>query len=188
MVYAGFINKNIVSQLQSKNCNAIGLSGVDAKIIQAHKRIHPSIDFGFVGDIDGVNAAQLERFLNSGLTPVIAPITNSEDGQLLNTNADTIAQEIAKAMSDHHNVQLIYSFEKSGVLLDANDDSTVISSMSPKYYATLKMENKIFAGMIPKIDNAFAALHSGVQKVIIGNAGQLNELINHSAGTIFTNE
>jgi acetylglutamate kinase len=188
MVYAGFINKNIVSQLQSKNCNAIGLSGVDAKIIQAHQRIHPSIDFGFVGDIDGVNAAQLERFLNSGLTPVIAPITSSEEGQLLNTNADTIAQEIAKAMSDHHNVQLIYSFEKSGVLLDANDDSTVISSMSPKYYATLKMENKIFAGMIPKIDNAFAALHSGVQKVIIGNAEQLNELINHSAGTIFTNE
>jgi len=188
MIYAGLINKNIVSQLQSKNCNAIGLCGSDARIIQAHKRIHPSIDFGFVGDIDQVNATQLERFVNSGLIPVIAPITNSAEGQLLNTNADTIAQEIAKAMSDYYNVELIYSFEKSGVLRDPNDNSTVIASIDQKYYATLKRENKIFAGMIPKIDNAFAALHSGVQRVIIGNAEQLNELIDHSAGTIFTNE
>ncbi len=188
MVYAGFINKNIVAQLQSKNCNAIGLCGADAKIIQSHKRNHPSIDYGFVGDIDKVNADQLNQFTNSGLTPVIAPITSNAEGQLLNTNADTIAQEIAKAMSKFYDVQLIYSFEKSGVLLDANDDSTVISSINPKHYETLKTEKKIFAGMIPKIDNAFAALNSGVKKVIIGKAEQLNELINHSAGTIITNE
>jgi acetylglutamate kinase len=188
MVYAGYINKNIVSQLQSKNCNAIGLCGADANIIQAHKRIHPSIDYGFVGDIDKVNGEQLMQLINSGLTPIIAPITSDAEGQLLNTNADTIAQEIAKAMSEYYNVQLIYSFEKSGVLLDANDDSTVISSINPKHYETLKTEKKIFAGMIPKIDNAFAALNSGVKKVIIGNAEKLNELINNSAGTTITNE
>jgi acetylglutamate kinase len=193
MVYAGYINKNIVSQLQSKNCNAIGLCGDDAKIIQAHKRIHPSIDYGFVGDIDKVNAEQLKQLINSGLTPIIAPITSDSEGQLLNTNADTIAQEIAKAMCEYYNVQLIYSFEKSGVLLDVNDENSVIKKLTPQYYHELNtplqgMGAKIFAGMIPKIDNAFAALNSGVKKVIIGNAEKLNDLINNSAGTTITNE
>ncbi|HSZ84444.1 MAG TPA: acetylglutamate kinase [Puia sp.] len=188
MVYAGFINKNIVAQLQSKNCNAIGLCGADANIIQAHKRIHPSIDYGFVGDIDKVNAEQLMQLINSGLTPIIAPITSDANGQLLNTNADTIAQEIAKAMSEYYNVQLIYSFEKSGVLLDVNDENSVIKNLKPQYYNELKTKAKIFAGMIPKIDNAFAALNSGVKKVIIGNAEKLNDLINNSAGTTITNE
>jgi acetylglutamate kinase len=188
MVYAGFINKNIVSQLQSGNCNAIGMCGADANIIQAHKRIHASIDYGFVGDIDKVNAAQLKELIHSGLTPVIAPITSDSEGQLLNTNADTIAQAIAKAMSFHYHVQLIYSFEKSGVLLDANDDSTVITSINPAHYETLKTGKKIFAGMIPKIDNAFAALNNGVKKVIIGNAEKLDELINNAGGTTITNE
>ena len=188
MVYAGFINKNIVSQLQSKNCNAIGLCGADANIIQAHKRIHPSIDYGFVGDIDKINAVQLKQLINSGLTPIIAPITSDAEGQLLNTNADTIAQEIAKAMSEYYNVQLIYSFEKSGVLLDVNDENSVIKKLTSQYYQELKTGAKIFAGMIPKIDNAFAALNSGVKKVIIGNAEKLNDLINNSAGTKITNE
>jgi acetylglutamate kinase len=188
MVYAGFINKNIVSQLQSKNCNAIGLCGADANIIQAHKRIHPSIDYGFVGDIDKVNAEQLKQFTNSGLTPIIAPITSNAEGQLLNTNADTIAQEIAKAMSKFYDVQLIYSFEKSGVLLDASDDSTVIPFINQDHYTQLKAEKKIFAGMIPKIDNAFAALNNGVKKVIIGKAEQLNELINNKSGTAIIND
>ncbi len=188
MVYAGYVNKNIVARLQSQKCNTIGLSGADANIIQAHKRIHPTTDYGFVGDIDAVNAEPLTQFINSGLTPVIAPITCDDKGQLLNTNADTIAQEIAKAMSKHYAVQLIYSFEKSGVLLDASDDATVIPSINQLYYSTLKEEKKIFAGMIPKIDNAFAALNSGVREVIIGKAEELHNLINHSAGTKITHE
>src|SRR5579871_1122737 len=187
MVYAGYINKNIVAQLQSHNCNAIGLSGADANIIRAHKRIHPTIDYGFVGDIDSLNAERLTQFIDAGLTPIIAPITSDENGQLLNTNADTIAQETAKAMSQFYNVQLIYSFEKSGVLLDANDDTTVIPSIDQSYYTTLKEEKKIFAGMIPKIDNAFAALKSGVQKVIIGKAEELKKLIENKSGTTIIN-
>ncbi|HLY71762.1 MAG TPA: hypothetical protein VKR53_18640, partial [Puia sp.] len=178
----------IVAHLQSMHCNAVGLCGADAKIIEAHKRVHPSIDYGFVGDIDKVNARQLEQFIHAGLTPIIAPITNDAAGQLLNTNADTIAQEIAKSMSGCYEVQLIYSFEKSGVLLDAGDDSTVIPSINPTHYEKLKTEKKIFAGMIPKIDNAFGALNCGVKKVIIGNAEKLNDLINNSAGTTITNE
>ncbi len=191
MVYAGDINKNIVAHLQSRGCDAIGLSGADANIIRAHKR-PPSgaggTDYGFVGDIDEVNTRRLMQFINSGLTPIIAPITMNAEGQLLNTNADTIAQEIAKSMSGYYDVQLVYSFEKSGVLLDANDNTTVIPSINPSYYATLKEEKKIYAGMIPKIDNAFAALNSGVKNVIIGKAEELANLINNSSGTKITNE
>jgi len=188
MVYAGYINKNIVAQLQANNCNAIGLTGADANIIQAHKRVHPSIDYGFVGDVDVINTELLKSFLDNNLSVIIAPITHNKEGQLLNTNADTIAQEIAKAMSRYYNVELIYSFEKAGVLLDANDDTTVIPSINHHYYEELKEEKKIFAGMIPKIDNAFAALNSGVKKVIIGKAEELTNLINNSSGTKITNE
>jgi len=188
MVYAGYVNKNIVARLQSMGCNALGLSGADAGILIAHKRSHPSIDYGFVGDIDQVDEARLTQFLLGGLTPVIAPITVDPGGQLLNTNADTISQEIAKSMSTRFAVQLIYSFEKSGVLEDAADESTVIPRINPGYYEKLKKEKKVFAGMIPKIDNAFAALSAGVKKVIIGKAEQLADLINHSAGTTITNE
>ncbi len=188
MVYAGYINKNIVAQLQSNGCNAIGLSGADANSILAHKRVNASIDYGFAGDIDAVNGAGIKQLLDLGLSPVIAPITHNGKGQLLNTNADTIAQETAKAMSRNYQVQLIYSFEKSGVLLDANDDSSVIPLIQPEYYARLKAEKKIFAGMIPKLDNAFAALNNGVSQVIIGKAEQLHELIAHSAGTTISNE
>jgi len=188
MVYAGYINKNIVAKLQANHCNAIGLSGADGNIIEAHKRIHPTIDYGYAGDIDTVNTGFLENLLDQDIAIVIAPITHNKKGQLLNTNADTIAQEIARSMSILYDVNLIYSFEKTGVLLDANDESTVIRSIKPGYYAQLKAEKKIFAGMIPKIDNAFVALNSGVKQVTIGKAEELQKLISHSAGTSITNE
>ena len=188
MVYAGYVNKNIVAQLQSFTCNAIGLSGVDGDIILAHKRKHPVIDYGFVGDVDSVNSPLVKKLLDQNLALVFAPITHDQSGQLLNTNADTIAQEIAKAMSSAYEVKLIYSFEKSGVLIDADDESTVISSIDPVYYKELKAKEKIFAGMIPKLDNAFAALNSGVSKVIIGKAENLEELLAGRSGTAIVNE
>ena len=183
MVYAGYVNKNIVAQLQSFQCNAIGLSGVDGDIILAHKRKHPVIDYGFVGDVDSVNTPLLKNLLEQNLSLVFAPITHDQNGQLLNTNADTIAQEIAKAMSTEFDVELIYSFEKSGVLLDADDESTVIAKINPTYYEELKAKEKIFGGMLPKLDNAFAALNSGVTKVIIGKAEELQNLIEGKSGT-----
>lgn len=188
MVYAGFINKNIVAGLQANNCNAMGLCGADGDAILAHKRQHPVLDYGFVGDVDAINTELIGGLLEKNIALVFAPITHDQQGQLLNTNADTIAQEIARGMSGLYDVQLIYSFEKSGVLLDANDDTTVIPEIKPSYYWQLKSKNKIFAGMIPKLDNAFAALKSGVDKVIIGKAENLKELINGSSGTTIINE
>lgn len=183
MVYAGSINKNIVAKLQSHHCNAIGLSGADGNVIKAHKRIHPTIDYGFVGDVDAVNSPLLKSLLEQNIAVVLAPITVDSKGQLLNTNADTIAQETAKALSNLYEVELIYSFEKSGVLLDVHDETTVISTINPSTYKTLKEENKIFEGMIPKLDNAFVALQSGVKKVIIGKAEELDQLISGNSGT-----
>lgn len=188
MVYAGFINKNIVAGLQANNCNAMGLCGADGDAILAHKRQHPVLDYGFVGDVDAINTELISGLLEKNIALVFAPITHDQQGQLLNTNADTIAQEIARGMSELYDVQLIYSFEKSGVLLDANDDTTVIPEIKPSNYQQLKSKNKIFAGMIPKLDNAFAALKSGVDKVIIGKAENLKELINGSSGTTIINE
>ena len=188
MVYAGYVNKNIVAQLQSHNCNAMGLCGADGDSILAHQRKHPVINYGFVGDVDAINTGLLKSLLEQNIAIVFAPITHDQQGQLLNTNADTIAQELAKAMSHEYDVSLIYSFEKSGVLLDAEDDSTVIPELKPSYYKQLKAKQKIFAGMIPKLDNALAALNSGVKKVIIGKAEQLNELIVGSSGTTIINE
>lgn len=188
MVYAGYINKNVVAQLQANNCNAIGLTGADGNVILAHKRNHPTIDYGFAGDVDAINTTLLKSILEQQIAVVMAPITHDQKGQLLNTNADTIAQEVATSLSALYDVQLIYSFEKSGVLLDANDDSTVINSINPTYYQQLKSEQKIFAGMIPKLDNAFAALDRGVKKVIIGKAEQLTDLITGNAGTSIVHE
>lgn len=188
MVYAGYINKNVVAQLQANNCNAIGLSGADGNVILAHKRNHPVIDYGFAGDVDAINTGLLRSLIDQQIAVVMAPITHDQKGQLLNTNADTIAQEVANALSGLYDVQLIYSFEKSGVLLDANDDSTVINAINPAYYEQLKTEQKIFAGMIPKLDNAFAALKRGVKKVIIGKAEQLSDLIAGKAGTSIVHE
>ena len=196
MVYAGYINKNIVAQLQANTCNAIGLCGADGDLILAHKRQHPVMDYGFVGDIDAINTQLIKSLLEKNLIPVFAPITHDQQGQLLNTNADTIAQELAKGMGHDYEVTLIYVFEKAGVLLDVNDESSVIKKITRAYYDELKIppptggagEAKIFAGMIPKLDNAFSALSSGVKKVIIGNAEQLKELIAGTSGTTITNE
>ena len=188
MVYAGYINKNIVSQLQAKSCTVIGLCGADANLIQSHKRVHPSIDYGFVGDVDTVNSSFLQSLLSQNINIVVAPITHNEEGQLLNTNADTIAQEIAQAMSAFYEVHLIYCFEKSGVLANADDDTTVISSINSSYYQQLKEQNIIYAGMIPKLHNAFAALNKGVHRVVIGKAEQLQQLISGTSGTSIINE
>ena len=190
MVYAGAINKNVVAQLQANGCNAIGLTGADGNAIKAHKRVspptpkgEPGIDYGFVGDVDTVNTGLLKSLLEQNIAVVLAPITHDGNGLLLNTNADTIAQETAKALSSIYDVELIYSFEKSGVLLNAEDDASVITSINPTIYSELKEKQVIFAGMIPKLDNAFAAINSGVSKVIIGKAEQLQQLIRGEAGT-----
>jgi acetylglutamate kinase len=183
MVYAGLINKQVVAQLQGKGCGAIGLCGADAGIIRARKRTHASLDFGFVGDVEWIDAPALEEMLERGLSPVIAPITHDGQGQLLNTNADTIAQEMAKALSARFHTVLIYSFEKAGVLLDTEDERSVVPSLNRGTYNTLKETGKIFAGMIPKLDNAFQALEAGVGRVVIGPAEQLPELIAGSIGT-----
>lgn len=188
MVYAGWINKNIVAQLQAYDCNAMGICGADGDIILAHKRKHPVLDFGFVGDVDFVNTLLIKKLLEQKLTLVIAPITHDQRGQLLNTNADTIAQELAKALSNEYDVHLIYSFEKTGVLLNAEDDNTVIPTINRSDYNKLKKEEKIFAGMIPKLDNAFTALSHGVKKVIIGKAENLSKLIAGTSGTNIVNE
>jgi acetylglutamate kinase len=188
MVYAGYINKNIVAQLQSNHCNAIGLCGADGDLILAHKRNHPVIDYGFVGDVDAINVELLKSLLKQNLSVVVASLTHDQQGQLLNTNADTIAQEIAKAISTEFYVSLIYSFEKTGVLLDTNDETTVIPTLSPSLYEQLKSKGKIFAGMIPKLDNAFTALDGGVKRVIIGKAEELKELVNGQTGTNIVNQ
>lgn len=193
MVYAGYINKNIVAKLQAHHCNALGLCGADGDVILAHKRKHPVMDYGFVGDIDVVNVDLIYSLLKKNIALVFAPITHDQQGQLLNTNADTIAQELAKALSNSYDVNLIYSFEKSGVLLNVNDESSVIKNLNWEEYQKLKAPansrptggngGKIFAGMIPKLDNAFTALNSGVKKVIIGKAEDIKKLIDGSAGT-----
>jgi acetylglutamate kinase len=190
MVYAGFINKNIVAQLQSRDCNAIGLSGADGNALIAHKRKSEDTgdNFGFVGDIDAVNAPLLRNLLDEDLAVVICPITHDGHGQLLNTNADTIAQELAKTLGIYYDVTLIYCFEKAGVLMDAEDDNTLISVINRQNYDQLKSEQKIFAGMIPKLDNAFSALNNGVKKVIIGKADHLSLLVDSKTGTTIVNE
>ena len=186
MVYAGYINKNIVVQLQANGENAIGICGADGNAILAHKRINATLDYGFAGDIDQVNVALFADLMEQGKTIIVAPITHDAKGQLLNTNADTVAQEIAKALSKTYSVQLIYSFEKAGVLADADNDETLIKEINPGSYKELKTSGTIFAGMIPKLDNAFTALNSGVKKVIIGKAENLQQLISGKTGTTIT--
>jgi acetylglutamate kinase len=183
MVYAGFINKNIVAVLQKHGCNTVGITGADGNAITAHKRIKGTVDYGFAGDIDAVNINFFDRLLASEHDVVVAPVTHDNNGQLLNTNADTIAQEIATAMTALYDVSLIYGFEKAGVLMNADDDNTVIPIIQPPFYAQLKMENVIFEGMIPKLDNAFTAVNKGVKKVIIGKSENISGLIDGKSGT-----
>jgi len=169
MVYAGLINKNIVAQLQKNNCNAIGLSGADGNTIEAHKRIIKDIDYGFAGDIDAVNQSTVKLLLENNITPVFCAITHDKNGQLLNTNADTIASEVASNLSKDYQTILIYCFEKDGVLKDIYDDNSVIENIDLKKYEELKRDHIISDGMLPKLENCFSALQHGVSKIIIGN-------------------
>jgi acetylglutamate kinase len=169
MIYAGQINKDIVAQLQANNTNAIGFSGADGNLIQSEKRNHPTINYGFVGDVQKVNTALLETLISNNIVPVFCAITHDKKGQLLNTNADTIASELAIALSDVFEVTLNYCFEKPGVLFDAEDDSSVIEKMNQELYTKLKLEKAIHSGMIPKLDNCFNSLSKGVQKIKIGH-------------------
>lgn len=187
MVYAGYINKTIVAKLQSFDCNAIGLSGADGNSILAHKRAHSLIDYGFVGDVDAINSGLVITLLQQGLSPVFAPVTHDKQGQLLNTNADTIAKELATALSHVFEVTLVYSFEKAGVLVDLASDDSVIPVLDPALYKKYREEGNINEGMIPKLDNAFSALNSGVNKVIIGNAEKLKDLVSGKKGTSIVN-
>ncbi len=183
MVYAGYINKNIVALLQSSGCKAIGLSGADGNTILAHKRVHETMDYGFAGDVDQVNHSLLQELAGKDYCPVLAPITHDGKGQLLNTNADTIAQETAQALGKSAEVTLIYTFEKEGVLKDVNDPASVISQLDESSYHHYKSSGIIFEGMVPKLDNAFRALKSGVKKVVIGKAEDLEQLITGEKGT-----
>lgn len=188
MVYAGLINKNIVAQLQANDCNAIGVTGADGNAIKAHKRINPQHDFGYVGDVDVVSDAFFLRLLNDMDAIVVAPLTHDGKGQLLNTNADTIAQEIAQSLSDSFETHLIYSFEKAGVLLNVDDENSLIPKLSFEYYQQLKREGSVFSGMIPKLDNAFTALQKGVHRVVIGKGDELNQLLAGTSGTSIMHE
>ena len=175
MIYAGQINKNIVAQLQANSTNAIGFSGADGNLIQSHKRNHPTINYGFVGDVNKVNTPLLETLLLNNLVPVFCAITHDGSGQLLNTNADTIASELAIALSEVFEATLNYCFEKPGVLFDAEDDSSVIENINPELYSKLKAEKAIHSGMIPKLDNCFNSLNKGVQKIKIGHHRMLQD-------------
>ena len=185
MVYGGLVNKKIVAKLQSFNCNAIGITGADANLIPAKKREVTEIDYGWAGDIesDKINPGTWKLFLENDLTPVVAPLTHDTKGKILNTNADTIASSIAVRLSDDFEVRLIFCFEKNGVLSDVNDENSVIANINPEKFASLKKTNKLFAGMLPKIDNSFDAINKGVKEVIIGNSSQISSLINGSGGT-----
>ncbi len=181
MVYAGLINKQIVASLQAKKNNAIGLSGADGNSIQASKRKTGEIDYGFVGDIhaQSVNTGFISSLLDLNMTPVFSAITHNRDGQLLNTNADTIASALAVALSGKYDVQLNYCFEKKGVLKNINDDDSVIGTITPQNYKELLKDGIISKGMIPKIDNAFEAIQKGVKSVVIAHA---NDLLNTTNG------
>ena len=174
MVYAGSINKDIVAQLQARGTNAIGLSGADGNAILATKRPVREIDYGFAGDVVAVNAPLLDALLRLGLRPVLCPITHDRHGQLLNTNADTIANETARALAAAgHTVQLHYCFELPGVMRDLRDPESVIERLTPTTYDRLRDEGVIAGGMIPKIDNALRAIADGVSSVVIGNLAAL---------------
>lgn len=187
MVYGGLINKRVVAKLQSLQCNAIGLTGADAAIIPATKRPVKDVDYGFVGDIDHskLAAGSLQLFLDNGLTPVVAPLTHDGKGQILNTNADTIASSLAVALSAFYDVRLIYCFEKKGVLENVDDDDSVIHLITKDKYEILKAGNKLFDGILPKIDNAFDAINAGVKEVLIGDAKDLlQNITNETKGTL----
>ena len=180
MLYGGEINKNIVAQLQALGCNAVGLSGADGNAIQAVKRPIKTIDYGFVGDVVGVNNNFFQLLLQGGYTPVCCAITHDQKGQLLNTNADTIAATLAQSLSQYFEVSLWYCFEKQGVLEHIEDNSSVIETITPEKYRKLKTEHVIHSGMIPKIDNCLIALQNGVAEVKIGAPEMISGKTKHT--------
>lgn len=173
MVYGGLVNKNIVAGLQALDINALGLTGADMNIIQSDKRPVREIDYGYVGDVKYVNTEALQTLLNTNITPVLAPLTHDGKGTLLNTNADTIAAETAQALSSIYDVTLIYCFEKNGVLMDENNEDSVISLINKNNFKEYLDSGVIQGGMIPKLDNAFNSIEKGVKEVLITKADNL---------------
>ena len=168
MVYAGRINKSIVAKLQAESCQAIGLSGADGNAILSKKRPPYPVDFGFAGDVEEVNTTFIKMLLKEEIVPVFCALTHDKQGQLLNTNADTIASELAMALAEAYDTELYYCFEKKGVLTDVLDQNSVIEDLDSNFYRELKKKGQIADGMIPKLDNSFNALHQKVSKVSIG--------------------
>ena len=164
----GLVNKNLVAQLQAKGVNALGLTGADMDVIHSHKRpVKDGVDFGYVGDVERANGKMLQTLIQEGITPVMAPLTHDGNGNILNTNADTIASETAKALAPYYDVTLIYSFEKKGVLSNPDDDNSVIPVITRSDFEKYQADGTIGGGMIPKIENALAAVDAGVKEVII---------------------
>ena len=183
MVYGGLVNKNLVARLQANGVNALGLTGADIDVIRSHKRpLKDGIDFGFVGDVDRADGQMLSRLIEAGITPVMAPLTHDGQGHILNTNADTIASETAKALAPFYDVTLIYSFEKKGVLSNPDDDDSVIPTINRADFERYKADGTISGGMLPKIENALSAIDSGVSRVII----TLATAIDGHSGTIIS--
>ena len=176
MVYAGWINKSVVAKLQGLHCNAIGFCGADGNLIQSEKRSCLPVDYGFVGDPKKINVKLLLNLLNENFVPVIAPVTHDANGQLLNTNADTIASVIASAISANEKVQLLYCFEKNGVLENPQSDETIYFELNKKKTDELSSKGIIHSGMLPKLKAGFSAKENGVHRVVIGNAFHLNQL------------
>ena len=188
MVYGGLVNKKIVAQLQLLNCNAIGLTGADGNIIPATKRPAKEVDFGWVGDVESskLKVESLKLLLEAGLVPVFAPLTHDGQGHILNTNADTVASSLAVALSSLYDVRLIYCFEKKGVLENVDDENSIINLINKQTYQQLLYEQKLFAGILPKIDNAFAAIDAGVKEVLVGDAKDLiQNTTEKTSGTLF---
>lgn len=175
MVYGGLVNKNIVAGLQARSVNALGLTGADMDVIRSVKRPVKDVDYGFVGDVKQVNSALLEDLIHKGVVPVMAPLTHDGNGNMLNTNADTIAGETAKALSGQFDVTLVYCFEKKGVLRDENDDDSVIPQITFESFKQYVADGVIQGGMIPKLENSFEALNAGVSEVVITLASAINE-------------
>ena len=180
MVYGGLVNKNIVAGLQAKGVNAMGLTGADMNVIRSVKRPVKDVDYGFVGDVEKVNAELLGNLIRQGVVPVMAPLTHDGQGSMLNTNADTIAGETAKALAQLFDVTLVFCFEKKGVLSDENDDDSVIPVITPELFKEYVEKGIIQGGMIPKLENSFSAIDAGVSQVVI----TLASAIHQQGGTI----
>ena len=175
MVYGGLVNKNLVARLQANGVNALGLTGADMDVIRSHKRpIKDGVDFGFVGDVDKANGQMLSRLIEEGVTPVMAPLTHDGQGNILNTNADTIASETAKALAPYYDVTLILRKKKKGVLRDPDDEDSVISTSTRANFIKYKADGTISGGMLPKIEIALAAIDAGVSRVVITLATALD--------------